>query len=209
MQAAAKVIVSLPLVTGLAPNVTVKPEGKPDAASEILPVNPPVSATVIVPEAEPQSGTKVGGKTASEKPPAVTVSEMLVVAVNVPEVPVTVIGYVPATVVEATLRVRTLDVADDVGLKAAVTPVGMPDAVNATLPVNGLTSVTVMVSVALAPAPTDSVAAEGFSVKLPRPTPPQAVPLIAKFAGTALAEPFHVPLNPIPVRLPPAAMLPL
>ena len=53
----------------------------------------------------------------------------------------------------------------------------------------------------------DSVAAEGFSVKLP--APPQVVPLMANAAGTALVLPFHVPLNPRPVRLPPAAMLPL
>jgi len=92
VQAAVKVTVSLPLVTGLVPNVTVKPVGKPDAASVILPVNPPESVTVIVPEAEPQSGTEVGGKTASEKPDVVTVSVMEVVAVNVPEVPVMVIG---------------------------------------------------------------------------------------------------------------------
>jgi hypothetical protein len=43
----------------------------------------------------------------------------------------------------------------------------MPEAVNATLPVKGLTSVTVIVSVPLAPWAIDRVAAEGFSVKLP------------------------------------------
>jgi hypothetical protein len=55
------------------------------------------------------------------------------------------------------------------------------------------------------------VAAEGFSVKLPvgATLPPQAVPLMAKFVGTALVVPFQVPLNPMPVALPPAGMLPL
>ena len=43
----------------------------------------------------------------------------------------------------------------------------MPDAANATAPVKGLTSVTVIVSVPLAPGATDSVAADDFSVKLP------------------------------------------
>jgi hypothetical protein len=66
-----------------------------------------------------------------------------------------------------------------------------------------------MVSVPLAPGATDRVAAEGFSVKLPCEVPPQAVPLMAKFVGTALVEPFQVPLNPMPVALPPAGMLPL
>jgi hypothetical protein len=109
----------------------------------------------------------------------------------------------------ATANVTTLEVVDEAGLKAAVTPVGIPEAANVTLPVNGLTSVTEMVSVPLAPGETDRVVAEGFNVKLPCPTPPQAIPLIAKLLGTALVVPFHVPLNPIPVRLPPAAMLPL
>jgi hypothetical protein len=75
----------------------------------------------------------------------------VVTGVSVPEVPVTVIGYVPATVEEATVNVTTLEVVEDVGLNAAVTPVGMPDAANDTLPVKGLTSATVIVSVPLAP----------------------------------------------------------
>jgi acyl-homoserine lactone acylase PvdQ len=55
----------------------------------------------------------------------VTVSVMVVVTgVSVPEVPVIVIGYVPATVVEATVNVATLEVVEDVGLNATDTPVG-------------------------------------------------------------------------------------
>jgi hypothetical protein len=49
------------------------------------------------------------------------------------------------------VSVRTLEVVEDVGLNAAVTPVGCPVAANVTLPVKGLTSVTVIVSVPLAP----------------------------------------------------------
>ena len=90
----------------------------------------------------------------------------------------------------------------------AVTPVGSPVAARVTLPANGLTSVTVIVSVPLAPWAIDRVDAEGASLKLPCDTPPQGVPLIAKFVGTVLV-PLQVPLNPIPVRLPPAGMLPL
>jgi len=63
--------------------------------------------------------------------------------------------------------VTTLEVADDAGLNEAVTPLGIPDAVKVTLPENGLTSVTEIVSVPLAPCATDSVDAEAFSVKLP------------------------------------------
>ena len=112
--------------------------------------------------------------------------------------------------VEATVKVTTLELVDEAGLNEAVTPAGIPDAAKVTLPVNGLTSVTVMVSVPLPPWAIDRVDAEGASLKLPPPPPlPQVVPLIANDAGTALVTPFQVPLNPIPVRLPPAAMLPL
>jgi len=99
---------------------------------------------------------------------AVTVSVMLVVTgVNVPEVPVIVMVDVPAAAALLAVSVSTLEVVEDAGLNAAVTPLGMPDALKVTLPANGLTSVTVIVSVPLEPAAIDSVVAEGFSVKLP------------------------------------------
>ena len=44
---AANVTILVPVV-GLVPKVAVTPLGKPDAASVTLPVNPPVSVTVIV-----------------------------------------------------------------------------------------------------------------------------------------------------------------
>jgi len=204
---------TLVAVAGLVPMATVTPVGNPDAAKVTLPVNPPssITAMVLVPVL-PAAIVSVPGEAESVKPGvfAVTVRVTEVVALSVPEVPVMVIGYVPATVDAATTNVTTLEVVDEAGLNAAVTPVGIPEAANDTLPVNGLTSVTVMVSVPLAPWATDRVAAEGLSVKLPiGAVPPHAVPLIAKLVGTALVVPFHVPLNPIPVRLPPAAMLPL
>jgi hypothetical protein len=63
----------------------------------------------------------------------------------------------------ATVNVRTLEVVEDAGLNAAVTPVGWPVAANVTLPAKGLTSVTVIVLVPLEPAATVSVVADGFS----------------------------------------------
>jgi len=92
---------------------------------------------------------------------------MVVVAVSEPEVPVMVIVEVAAAAVAATVNVTTL--VDVAGLvpKATVTPVGNPDAARVTLPANGLTSVTVIVSVPLAPCAIDKVAADGASVKLP------------------------------------------
>ena len=82
-------------------------------------------------------------------------------------------------------------------LNAAVTPLGNPDAVNNTLPLNGLTSVIVMVSVAVLPGRICKVAGEGASVKFPavltvRPTlvldvsvPEVPVMLIVELPATA------------------------
>lgn len=195
----------------MVPKVAVTPVGIPDAASVTLPVKVPVSCTVIV--SVPLAFCAIDSADAdgvSVKPDAEgTMREIVVVTgASVPEVPVMVIGYVPGAVVAATANVTTLEVADEVGLNEAVTPVGMPVAANETLPVNGLTSVTVIVSVPLAPRATVRVEAEGASLN-PPVAPPQVVPLIANDVGTALVAPFQVPLKPMPERLPPAATLPL
>jgi hypothetical protein len=133
---------------------------------------------------------------------------MVVVAVSVPEVPVTVTVEVPTVAVLEAVSVSTLLPVVGFVAKAAVTPVGRPDAARVTEPAKGLTSVTEMVSVPLAPRAIDRLAAERESVKLPVAAP-QVVPLMAKNVGTALVVPFQVPLNPTPLMLPPAATLPL
>jgi hypothetical protein len=81
----------------------------------------------------------------------VTVSATVVDAVRVPDVPAIVTVDVPAVAVLPAVRVITLVPVVGLVPKAAVTPLGSPDAAKVTLPVNGLTSVTVMVSVPLAP----------------------------------------------------------
>jgi hypothetical protein len=81
----------------------------------------------------------------------VTVSPMAVVAVNVPEIPVTVIVEVPTVVVLLVDSVSTLVPVVGLVANAAVTPVGRPDAARVTLPAKGDMSVTVIVSVPLAP----------------------------------------------------------
>src|ERR1039458_10737810 len=96
---------------------------------------------------------------------------MVVVAVRVPEVPGMVTVAAPAVAVLLAVSVSTLELVDEAGLNEAVTPLGSPVAVNDTLPVNGLTSVTVMVSVAVLPWVTARVVAEGLSVKLPTGAP--------------------------------------
>ena len=81
----------------------------------------------------------------------VTVRAMVVVAVREPEVPVMATVDVPTAAVLLAVSVSTLEPVEEAGLNDAVTPLGSPVAANVTLPVNGLPSVTVMVSVALAP----------------------------------------------------------
>jgi hypothetical protein len=156
-------------VVGFVPNAAVTPLGRPDAARVTLPVNPPTSVTVIVSVALlPRVTDKVGAEGASVKLAAgLTVSAMEVVAVRVPDVPVMVTVAAPVVAVLLAVSVSTLLPVVGFAPNAAVTPLGRPDAARVTLPLNGLTSVTVMVSVALLPRVTDRVAAEGLSVKLP------------------------------------------
>jgi hypothetical protein len=129
----------------------------------------------------------------------VTVRLMFVVALSEPEVPVMVIGLVAAAAELLAAKVTTLEPVVGLVPKEAVTPEGRPEAASFTAPLKGLTSVTEIVSVPLAPLAIDKADAEGFSVKLPGETVPlQATPLIAKFVGTELVVPFQVPLKPNP-----------
>jgi hypothetical protein len=98
-----------------------------------------------------------------------TVSEIVVDAVMVPEVPVIVTVEVPATAVLLAVSVSTLVEVAGLVANAAVTPLGRPEVARVTEPVNPPTSVTVMVSMALAPWVTDSADAEGARVKLDVP----------------------------------------
>jgi hypothetical protein len=78
---------------------------------------------------------------------AVTVSDTVVFSVVLPEVPLTVIVYVPAAALEAT----AIDIVElpvpviDVGLKVMVTPVGAPEADSATAESNPPLTVLVIV----------------------------------------------------------------
>jgi hypothetical protein len=205
-------VIALVVVTGLMEIVADMPAGRPLAARVTLPLNGLTSVIAMVTVQLPPWGIVQGlpeGEIVKLPVDETTVREMLVVAVSVPEVPVMVTGYVPATAVALTANVRTLVAVAGSVPNAAVTPAGRPDAARVTLPVNGLTSVTVIVSVPLAPWAIERADAEGVSLKLPVAAPPQVVPLIANDVGTALVTPFQVPLNPIPERLPPAGTLPL
>jgi hypothetical protein len=200
-------------VVGLVLNAAVTPLGNPDTASATLPVNPPTSVTVIVSVALlPGVTDRVDAEGLSVKlpiPTVLTVSATVVDEVSEPEVPVMATVDVPAFAVLLAVSVSTPVPVVGLVPNAAVTPVGNPDAARVTLPAKGLTSVTVMVSVALPPWVTAKVAAEGLSEKLPVPVPPQVTPLSANDVGTELVVPFQDPLNPMPARLPTAGILPL
>jgi len=109
--------------------------------------------------------------------PDVTVSDTFVVCVTPPPVPVTVMLYVPAATVDATVNVA-VDVPDpgvaiDDGLKLTVTPLGMPEAVSATAESKPPETVEVIVDFPLLPAATEIAEGEadkandGFSVDDP------------------------------------------
>src|SRR5215469_69007 len=108
------------------------------------------------PESQPEPmlahfGTlSVGSKTAVCSPPPpslVTVNEIVVLCVNDPEVPVTVILVVPVVAVPEAVSVNvevTFPLAGGVtgfGENAAVTPLGRPDALNVVAELNPATLV--------------------------------------------------------------------
>jgi hypothetical protein len=76
---------------------------------------------------------------------------VVVTGARVPDVPVTVIVEFPAAADVLAVSVSMLEVVEAVGLNDAVTPLGSPDTAKDTLPVNGLMSVTAIVSAPLAP----------------------------------------------------------
>lgn len=128
----------------------------PEADSVIAELKPPVTAveTVTCPEALRFTLTVVGDAL-TEKPAVVpvTVSDTVVVCTVAPDVPETVILYVPGVVEAATVKL-SVDVpvpVIDVGLKPTVTPEGAPEADKATAELNP--PVTVLVMVALPDPP--------------------------------------------------------
>ncbi len=96
-----------------------------------------------------------------------TVRAMVVDAVSVPEVPLMVTVGVPDAAALLAVSVSTLPPVVGLVPKAAVTPLGNPETASVTLPANGLTSDTVMVSVALLPCARVNAEDDAKSVKLP------------------------------------------
>lgn len=95
-----------------------------------------------------------------------TVSASFVVAVKLPDVPVMVTVADPVVAVLLAVSVSTLVPVVGFVPKAAVTPLGRPDAARVTLPLNPPTSVTVMVLLPLPPCVIVRLLGESDSVKL-------------------------------------------
>jgi hypothetical protein len=89
-----------------------------------------------------------------------------VVSTSVPDVPVTVSGYVPIATVEATVIDRLVPVADAAGVNTAVAPEGRPDTAKLTVPVKPFFGVTTIASEPLAACRMVTDADAGVSAKL-------------------------------------------
>ncbi len=119
---------------------------------------------------------------------ALTVRASVVVAVRLPEVPVMVTVELPVVAVELAVRVSTLVPVVGFVPKAAVTPLGRPEAARVTLPVNPPTSVTVIVLVPLPPCVIDRLPGESDRVKLGVEEPASRLMIPVVFG---LPQPVH------------------
>lgn len=153
-----RVEVTLPFaagVTDVGEKVAVTPEGMPVALKVTAELNPfvLVMVMVLVPLL-PRATVKVAGEAPIVKPPAggaLTVRTTVVVVVRLPEVPVMVTVAVPVVAVLLAVSVSTLLPVVGLVAKAAVTPLGRPEAASVTSPVKPPVGFTVMVLVPLLP----------------------------------------------------------
>lgn len=150
--------------------LTVTRDPWPLADNPIAELKPPEIAAVIVDLPELPLATLIDvGEALMVKfgfvP--VTVSETVVVAVVLPEVPVTLIAYVPTAVDEPTVIVMVELPAPEieVGLKLTVTPDGWPVAEKAMTPLKPPVTVLVIVEVPACPCTTVTEAGEAERLK--------------------------------------------
>jgi hypothetical protein len=130
----------LVVVPGFGLNVAVTPDGMPDAASVTSPEKPLTGVMVIALSAliPPFAMVKTLGEGASVKlfTSGFTVRLRVAVFVSDPDVPVMVTVAVPVVAVALAVRVSVLLVVPGLGLNAAATPAGKPDAAKVTLLLN-------------------------------------------------------------------------
>ena len=145
---------TLVAVAGLVAKVAVTPLGRPDAVRVALPANPFRSVIVMVLLAlSPWAIDTAGAEGASVKVGvglAPTVTTMDVDVTREPALPVIVTVAVPTVAVLLAVSVRTLEPVVGLVPKAAVTPLGKPDAARVAVLLKQ-DSDTVMVSMAVLP----------------------------------------------------------
>ncbi len=136
-------------VTGLVLNVAVTPLGKPLALSVIaeLKLFWLVAVIVLVPLLPGKTVNVFGDALRVKLPSEFTVSVIVVAALRVPDVPVTVTVAVPVVAVALAVSVSVLVLVAGLGVNAAVTPLGKPDAERLTLPLKPFAGVIVIVLV--------------------------------------------------------------
>ena len=132
-------------------NAAVTPLGKPDADKLTLPLKPftGLTVTVSVPLAPCVILTLFVDADRLKSGAAFTVRLTVVVCVRLPDALVIVTVLVPVAAALLAVNVRELVLVVEVGVKVAVTPLGKPDAVRATLPVKPFWGVIVIVSALL------------------------------------------------------------
>jgi hypothetical protein len=156
-------VLVLVVLVGL--NAAVTPVGSPEAVKATLSVKAFALATVIVLLVLlPDDTESALEELDSVKLGATTVKLIEVVLLTLPTVPVTVIVYVPAVADELAVKVNVLVLVVLEELNAAVTPVGSPEAVSATLLVKEFALVMVIVLLALFPTTAESALEELDSV---------------------------------------------
>jgi len=162
-------------------NAAVTPVGNPAIERLAAPVKPfcGVIVTVLVPDI-PCETRRVAGAAASLKLGAgATVKPIVAEADDAPWVPVTVTVATPSAAMGDALNVTLLEVAVVDGLNAAVTPLGRPAIARATVPLNPVLGVTVMVSVTTAPCATLSAERLAASVKSAGGATVRVIPVVA------------------------------
>ena len=146
-------VLVLVVLPGLKKAVT--PPGRPEADRLTLPLKPFCGVTVIVlAPLAPCVIVKLLGEAEREKfgtGARFTVTAIAVVFVKPPEVPVMVMVAVPGVAVLLAVSVTVLVAVTGLGLNAAVTPLGSPEAERLTLPLKPFCAVTVIVLAPLAP----------------------------------------------------------
>jgi hypothetical protein len=193
----------------------VTPQGRPEAPSVTLPVNPPTGNTLTVVETDKLNPTVRDGVAVLRVKPGATVTLTRIGAVTVrgPLTPVTV-RLAEDTAAEASavsVSVAVLPAGADTGVNAADMPAGSPETARVTLPWNPpLLPILMLV---LADAPAATVKAGGAVTVKPGaavtarltgvvPVALPLVPLTVTFATDTAAEAEAVSVR---VELPPAA----